>query len=391
MTATTHPFDALTSERMRAGGSWKWSTPGTDRHGRGLIGAFVAEMDYPVAPAVADAVHAATDASRFGYLADAWVADMAAACAGFSADRFGWAVDPARVRPLPDVLTAFTAVVEHFTPPGSPIALPTPAYMPFLTVPGMLGRERIDAPMARDGRGWALDFDAVDAAFAAGARLLVLTTPHNPTGHVAGREELTALTTVVERHGARVLADEIHAPLVFAPHRHVPYASTSDAAAAHTITATSASKAWNVPGLKCGQLILSNAADAERFSRVGYLAEHGTSTPGVLATTAAYRDGRPWLDDVLTYLDGNRAVLAAADLPGIDVTVPAGTYLAWLDARGLGLAEPPAAFLWREAGVVLTDGAACGPAGVGGMRLNLAMARPVLVEALGRIGEALRS
>lgn len=393
---TNHRFDALTAERMRAGGSWKWSTPGEwhGRHGReGLIGAFVAEMDYPVADVVADAVRACADGSRFGYLPDGWVADMAAACSAFWGERFGWAPDPARVRPVPDVLTAFTATVRHFSRPGSAIVLPTPAYMPFLTVPAMVDRELVQVPMAPDdgGRRFVLDLDAIDRAFAAGAGLLVLTNPHNPTGRVFDDAELAAVTEVVERHGARVFSDEIHAPLTFGGAVHRPYAATSDAAAGHTVTATSASKAWNTPGLKCGQVILSNEADAAHWAATGYLAEHGTATPGVLATTAAHRDGRAWLDEVLAYLEGNRALLAEADLPGLEVTVPDGTYLAWLDGRGLGLHEPPAAYLAREAGVVLTDGAACGDAGRGGMRLNLAMARPVLAEALDRIADALRT
>jgi cystathionine beta-lyase len=388
VTTTSHRFDALTAEHMRAGGSWKWSTPG-ESHGRGLIGAFVAEMDYPVAEAVADAVRRSADASLFGYLPDDWVADMAAATSAFWGDRFGWTPDPAWVRPVPDVLTAFTATVRHFTRPGSAVVLPTPAYMPFLTVPRMLGRELVQVPMARSDGRLVLDLDGIDRAFAAGAGLLVLTNPHNPTGRVFDDTELAAVTEVVERHGARVFADEIHAPLTFGGLRHRPYAASSDAAAGHTVTATSASKAWNTPGLKCGQAILSNAADAEHWTATGYLAEHGTATPGVLATTAAYRDARGWLDEVLAYLDGNRALLAGADLPGLDVTVPDGTYLAWLDGRGLRLDEPPSAFLQREAGVVLTDGAACGGAGRGGMRLNLAMSRPVLADALDRIRAAL--
>jgi cystathionine beta-lyase len=253
----------------------------------------------------------------------------------------------------------------------------------------MIDRELVQVPMARDGGRFVLDLDAVDRAFAAGAGLLVLTNPHNPTGRVFDDAELAAVTEVVERHGARVFSDEIHAPLTFGGARHRPYVATSDAAAGHTVTATSASKAWNTPGLKCGQVILSDDADAARWEATGYLAEHGTATPGVLATTAAYRDGRGWLDDVLAYLEDNRALLAAADLPGVDVTVPDGTYLAWLDARGLGLDEPPSDFFVREAGVVMTDGAACGEAGRGGMRLNLAMARPVLAEAVERIAAAL--
>ncbi|MDD7937073.1 aminotransferase class I/II-fold pyridoxal phosphate-dependent enzyme [Actinomycetospora lutea] len=387
---TAHRFDALTAEHMRAGGSWKWSTPG-ESHGRGLIGAFVAEMDYPVAEAVADAVRASADGSRFGYLPDGWVADMAAACSAYWGDRFGWAPDPAWVRPVPDVLTAFTATVRHFTRPGSPILLPTPAYMPFLTVPGMIDRELVQVPMARSGGRFVLDLDAIDRGFADGAGLLVLTTPHNPTGRVFDAAELAAVAEVVERHGARVFSDEIHAPLTFGDARHRPYVTTSAAAPEHTVTATSASKAWNLPGLKAGQVLLSNAADAQHWTANGYLAEHGTATPGVLASTAAYRDARGWLDDVLAYLEGNRALLAGADLPGIDVTVPDGTYLAWLDARGLGLDEPPSAFFTREAGVVMTDGAACGEAGRGGMRLNLAMSRPVLTDSLARIRSAVWS
>ncbi|WP_018331560.1 MalY/PatB family protein [Actinomycetospora chiangmaiensis] len=387
-----HPFDALTADVMRAGGSWKWSgqgvADGTDRHGRPLLGAFVAEMDFPTADVVADAVRASADASRFGYLADAWVADLAEACAAYWTDRFGWSVDPERIRPVPDVMTALVATIEHYTPSGTPVLLPMPAYMPFLTVPGRLGREMVPVPMARATGSFALDLDALDAAFSrSGARLLVLTNPHNPTGRVFTAEELAAVTAVVERHGARVFADEIHAPLTFDGRAHVPYASTSAAAAAHTVTATSASKAWNLPGLKCGQVILSNDADAATWAERGYLAEHSTATPGVLASTAAYRDGKAWLDDVLAYLDGNRALLRDSPLPGVGTVVPEGTYLAWLDASGLGLDEPPAAFFAREAGVVLTDGARCG--GPGGMRITLATARPVLAEALERMAAAL--
>ena len=167
-----HPYDVLTTATMRAGGSWKWSTPGSWRDGD-LIGAFVAEMDYPVAPAVAEAVHAAADASRFGYLPDDWVADMAAACASFWSDRFDWALDPARIRPLPDVLTGLRAVVEHFTPPGTPVLVPVPAYMPFLGLPGALGRDLIEVPMARDGDRYVYDLDALDGdAHAAGLDLV---------------------------------------------------------------------------------------------------------------------------------------------------------------------------------------------------------------------------
>lgn len=378
-------FDGLTVEELRRRGGLKWSLfPGA-------IGSFVAEMDFGTAPAVTQALHAAVDGGAFGYLPPALLAGMSEAYAAWSRDRYGWAVPPERVRPLADVLAGMAAAVEHFSRPGSPVILPTPAYMPFLTLPAVLGREVIEVPMARDGDRYGYDLDALDAAYRAGGHLLVLCNPHNPIGRVLEPAEMTAVAEVVDRHGGRVFSDEIHAPLVFPGSRHVPYASLDDVTAGHAVTATSASKAWNLPGLKCAQLVLSNSADADLWSRVGLLAEHGASTLGVVANTAAYTGGAGWLDDVLGYLDGNRRLLAelvAEHLPGVGYTPPEGTYLAWLDCRELGLAEPGAFFLER-AGVALTDGVLCGAAGSDHVRLNLATPRPVLAQAVEQMGAAL--
>lgn len=378
-------FDELTVAELRRRGGLKWSLfPDA-------IGAFVAEMDFGTAPAVTEALHAAVDAAAFGYLPPALVQGMSEAYAAWSADRYGWAVPPERVRPVADVLAGLAAAIEHFSRPGSPVILPTPAYMPFLTLPPALGREVIEVPMARGGDQYVYDLDALDAAFRAGGHLLVLCNPHNPIGRVLEPAEMTAVAEVVERHGGRVYSDEIHAPLVYEGHRHVPYASLGEVPAGHAVSATSASKAWNLPGLKCAQLVLSNDADADLWARVGPHAEHGASTLGVVANTAAYTGGAGWLDDVLAYLDGNRRLLAdlvAQQLPGVRYTPPEGTYLAWLDCRELDLAEPGAFFLER-AGVALTDGLLCGVAGTGFARLNVATPRPVLVQAVEQMGAAL--
>jgi cystathionine beta-lyase len=270
------------------------------------------------------------------------------------------------------------------------VVLPTPAYMPFLTLPGVLGRQVIEVPMARDGDRYVYDLDALDAAFRAGGHLLVLCDPHNPIGRVLEPPEMTAVAEVVDRHGGRVFSDEIHAPLVYPGHRHVPYASLGEVPAGHAVSATSASKAWNLPGLKCAQLVLSNDADAETWARVGLHAEHGASTLGVVANTAAYTGGAGWLADVLAYLDGNRRLLTelvAEHLPGVRYTPPEGTYLAWLDCHELGLPEPAAFFLDR-AGVALTDGVLCGVAGEQYVRLNVATPRAVLTEVVERMGAA---
>jgi cysteine-S-conjugate beta-lyase len=187
-----------------------------------------------------------------------------------------------------------------------------------------------------------------------------------------------------------VFSDEIHAPLVFPGHRHVPYASLDDTTAGHTVTATSASKAWDLPGLKCAQLVLSNDADARLWAEVGHEAEHGASTLGAVANVAAYTEGLDWLDGVLAVLDGNRRLLAdlvAAHLPGIRHRPPEGTYLAWLE--GFGLPDPGDALL-REAGVAVVDGARCGAAGRGAVRLNIATPEPVLRRVVEQMSAALR-
>jgi cystathionine beta-lyase len=350
-------------------------------------------MDFGTAPAVRETVRRAAEGAGLGYLPTRSLVALQEAFAAFARDRFGWQVSPDDVRPVADVLTALQAAVRLTSRPGSPIVLPTPAYMPFLTLPGALDREVLQVPMRYEGGRYSYDLEALDAAFAAGGHLLVLCNPHNPVGRVLEREELLAISEVVERHGGRVFADEIHAPLTYPGHQHVPYVSVSPAAAAHTITAMSGSKAFNLPGLKCAQLVLSSDADRELWRRGGHLYEDQASTLGALAATAAYAEGAEWLDDVITYLDGNRhalTTLVQEHLPGVRYHEPEGTYLAWLDLAGTGI-EDPAHFFRRHADVAATSGSACGAAGRGFLRLNFATSRPILAEALVRMGEALRA
>jgi cystathionine beta-lyase len=378
-------FDALTEDALRAGGSLKWARFGP------AIGAWVAEMDFGTAPAVTRVLHEAVDAGRFGYLPAPVAADMAAAYADWSARRYGWAVAPERVSPLGDVVAGLQAAIEHFTPPGSAVVLPTPAYMPFLTVPQMMGRELVQVPMVEDGGRATYDLDGIGRALHRGAGLVVHVNPHNPLGRVFTSEEQLALADVVERAGARVFADEIHAPLVHPGATHRPYAALSEATARHTVTATSASKAWNLPGLKAAQLVLSNDADVEHWAKVGFLISHGASTLGVLANTAAYREGEAWLEGVLRYLDRNRRLLGdllEERLPQVRYAPPEGTYLAWLDCRNLGLGPMPGAFFLERAGVALIDGPECGAPGAGYVRLNLATPTPVLTAIVDRMAAA---
>lgn len=384
---SAHEFDSIGMDRLREIGSLKWTMfPGK-------IGAFVAEMDFGCAPAIAKALHESVDDGLFGYLPPAVSEAMSEACAAWQKSRYGWDVPAARVHPLPDVIKGLEVAIEHFSAPGSKIVLPTPAYMPFLSVPPTLGREIIQVPMlVRDGR-YEFDLDGLDRAFHDGGGLLILCNPYNPLGRVFSREELLAVSDVVERNGARVFSDEIHAPLVYPGGQHVPYASVSEVAASHTITSTSASKAWNLPGLKCAQIIISNDADAEVWERIGFMASHGASNPGVIANTAAYSAGGDWLAGTVDYLDGNRRLLGdllAEHLPEIGYTAPEGTYIAWLDARALELEVPPADFFRERAGVAMTDGSSCGEAGVGFMRFIFATPRPIIEQAVRQMADAVK-
>src|SRR5712691_6381627 len=290
---------------LRARGSFKWAAPGP-----GGFGAAVAEMDFGAAPAILDALAALSADANFGYLPPFLADELAAACAEFAKRRYGWDVDPEVIHHVPDVIKALEIAITHFSRPGWPVILPTPAYMPFLIVPGLVGREIIQVQMHDDEGFFTLDLDGIDAAFRVGGHLLIFCSPYNPLGRVFSLDEMTRPTEVVERHGGRVFADEVHGPLVYPGSRHVPYASTSDAAAAHTLTAISAWKAWNLPGLKCAEVILSNEPDRQQSGDMGPFASHGASNPGVVANLATFRQGEPWLDEVLAYLDESRKPLA---------------------------------------------------------------------------------
>jgi cysteine-S-conjugate beta-lyase len=385
---TTANYDTLTLEELTGVVGKKWTTfPDT-------IGAFIAEMDFRTAPSVIEALRETVDNGFFGYLPLAMEEGLATACAGWYHANTDWDVPVERIHSMPDVLKGLEITIRLYAPKGGKVIVPTPAYMPFLTTPQLHGREIVQVPMAHTDGRWTYDLDALDAAFAAGAEVLILCNPFNPIGRVMTRDEMLAISEVVERHGGRVFSDEIHAPIVYDGHRHVPYASISDTAANHTITAIAASKAWNLAGLKTAQIVTSNDADEALWQETGAQLGHGASTLGVIASTAAYTTGQEWLQGVLGYLDGNRRWLAdaVADLlPGVSYAMPEGTYLAWLDFCGTGLDGDLAEFFRENARVAMVDGGACGEVGKGCVRFNFAMPRPILEQAVQQMSQAMRS
>ncbi len=329
----------LDDERLRRSGTVKWTHSGPD-----VLPAWVAEMDVVMAPVIRAALDDALDRGMTGYPPQDRVSGLGEATAGFLARRFSLDVDPARVVSCGDVMAGIRLVLEVLCE-RAPVVVPVPAYPPFLEVPEVSGRRLVTVPC----REQALDIEAIGAALADGARTVLLSTPHNPLGRAFDATELAALRDVVLAHGARVISDEIHAPLVLRGARHTPY-SALEGTAEHVTTVLAASKAWNMPGLKCAQVIPGTPADLAALRAAPLTANHGTSPLGIVASIAAYTHGEAWLDAVLDHLDAQRtafAALLAEHLPHVAWTPMEATYLAWLDARGTGLDDPSTAALSR--------------------------------------------
>jgi cystathionine beta-lyase len=375
-------FD-LTDDELRATGSVKWTSAPPD-----VLPAWVAEMDVRPCPAIADALTDALRQGCLGYPASDAYYGLSEAVAAFGHRRFGRAVDPALVLSCADVMTGVRLVLETLCEPA-PVVVPIPAYPPFLDVVGLTGRQLVTVPMATDAGRPVLDVDAIGAALGAGARTVLIATPHNPVGRAYTVTELRALRDVAVRHGARVISDEIHAPLVLPGATHTPYAAI-EGTADHASTLLAASKAWNVPGLKCAQIVAGNARDKAALDGVPHVANQGKSPLGVVAAVAAYTQGEPWLDALLEHLAAQRQLfgeLLARKLPQVSWRPMEATYLAWVDARGTALSDPATTALNRGR-VMVNRGATFGPGHDGFVRVNLATSTERLHRIVDRLATA---
>ena len=379
---TSHAIliDDLAALRQRR--SMKWDDQPDD-----MRPLWVAEMDCSLAGPVQRALHAAVGRADTGYAQrpGRTAAAYAEAFAGFAARHWGWSVEPAHTVLMPDVMQGAVHALRALTRPGSPIVLTPPVYPPFFHhVAVDLGRRIVEVPLldGPDG-GFRLDLDGIDAAFAGGAGGLLLCHPHNPTGTVFPATELAELASVAARHGARVVADEIHAPLVLGAGPFTPYLTVDPAA----VAVHSGSKAFNLAGLKAALAVAGPDAAAE-LATVPEQVSVGAGLFGVLAGEAAYRDGDEWLGRLLAELRSNQELLdrLLADLlPEVRWTRPDATFLAWLDMRELGLGSDPAAAMSEHARVALSRGPDFGTGGAGFARLNLATGPTLLTEAVTRL------
>lgn len=374
-----------TAIRARHGVKW-------DKHGDGVLAAWVADMDFDVPDPVREAVSRTASRSAFGYERPEDYADMYAACSAWMGARHGWAPDPAAFGALTDLVQGLLLAVHALSEPGDGVIVQGPVYPAFLTAIEQLGRRRVDNRVLDPAGTAALDLAGLRALAAEPrTRLLLLCNPHNPSGRVLRRDELQTIADIVLEHDLTVVSDEIWMDVTYPGHRYIPFATLGEAIAARTVTMTGASKSFNLGGLRCAVAIFGSPALRQRFE---VLPPRLRGVPNVLAlraTTAAWRDGGPWFDAVLRQLDANRQTVAAfvrERLPRVRHRSPEGTYLAWLDFEDLGLDRPAATFLLEEARVALSPGVDFG-GHPGCARLNFATPPSMLNAILERIARVL--
>ncbi|MGW4681462.1 MalY/PatB family protein [Micromonospora taraxaci] len=378
-----NPLRQLTIGQLRQRTSLKWREYPDD-----VLPLWVAEMDVPLAEPVARAITDAVARGDTGYTAGTAYPQ---ALAEFAHRRWGWdglAVE--RTTLVPDVMHGVVEALRLLTDVGDAVVVNCPVYPPFYDFVTHAGRRIVEAPLGEDLR---IDLGALEDAFRqarAGGRpaAYLLCNPHNPTGVLHTAAELAAVASLADQHGVRVVADEIHAPVVIGGGQFVPYLSVPGAE--NGLSLMSASKGWNLAGLR-GAMLIAGPAAAGDLARVPFEASVSTSHLGVIAHTAAFRDGGEWLDAVLTGLDDNRRLLAALlaeHLPVVRYQPGQATYLAWLDCRALGLGDDPASVFLDRGRVALNPGTAFGTGGEGHVRLNLATAPELITEAVRRMAAA---
>lgn len=377
------PLEALSIDELRQRSSTKWRTYPPD-----VLPLFVAETDFPLAPAITERLQRAVALGDTGYTPpDPGLRD---AYAGFARRRFGWELAPACIRSTGDVMMGVVELLRRVTTPGDRVIVTPPVYPPFFECVPESGAVIERVALRETDAGWQLDLDGIEAAFAGGARALLLCNPHNPTGTAHSAASLAAVADIAARHDGWVISDEIHAPLVQPDVVFTPFVTASETAARVGFVVTSASKAFNLAGLKCALMVATGEEPLRIVRGLAAEVEWRTGLFGALAGVAAFSaDSDDWLDALLATLDRNRRLLAellAEHVPGARYRIPDAGFLAWVDLSALGWGDDPAARILAEGGVALHYGPRFGEEGRGHVRINIGCAPDVLREAVTRVG-----
>lgn len=378
----TVPVAALPLSALRQRTSEKWREYPED-----VLPLFVAETDFPLAPAITRALERAVRDGDTGYVASR--TPLAAAYAAFAERRYGWAPDPDGMRSTADVSMGIVEILRRVISPGDRVIVNPPVYPPFFELVEEAGGVVERVPLRDTGIGWELDLEGIETALAAGARAVLLCNPHNPTGTVHSADSLRALARLAVAHGATVVSDEIHAPLTQPGAGFTPFLTAGEDAARVGFAVVSASKAFNLAGLKCALMIGAVPQTRQLLRELPVEVEWRTGQFGLLAAVAAFApESDDWLDGLLLTLDANRRLIAdllAEHLPEARYRMPDAGYLAWIDLTDLGWGDNPSRRILREAKVALHFGPAFGAEGAGHVRLNFGTSPEIITEAIMRI------
>lgn len=382
----SYTFDDILDRRSTE--SVKWNAYDHD-----ALPMWVADMDFRSPEPVIRALEERVSHGVFGYAKDP--VDLPRLLVERLERLYGWDVTPEQIVFVPGVVVGFNLAAHAVAGPGAGVLMQVPVYHPFFGVQHNVGTIQQEVELVRQLDGsYEIDWDAFEAAITKETKMFLLCNPHNPVGRVFRLDELERMAEICLRHGVTICSDEIHCDFVYDNRQHIPIASLDPEIAKNSITLMAPSKTFNIAGLECSFAVIPDAELRDQYCG----ARAGICPPpnflGILAATVAYREGQPWLDEMRSYLQGNRDALADyvnRELPGVSIYKPEGTYLAWLDCREAGIPGKPGKFFLDRAGVAMNEGAMFGSGGAGFVRFNFGTPRPLIMEALERMKKALGS
>ncbi|MEI8131751.1 MAG: PatB family C-S lyase [Leptolinea sp.] len=365
----------------------KWNLFETD-----VLPMWVADLDYAAPPEVIQALHDRVNHGVFGYAGDPVA--LRKVIVNRLAEMYQWEIEPQDIIFTPGVVVGFNIAVQTVAVPNGSVLIQPPVYPQFMKSPEYAGLTIHENPLVQDENGYyRIDFDDFERQITKDTRIFLLCNPHNPVGRVFRREELENMAEICLKKDIPICSDEIHCDLVFPGYQHIPLASLNLEIAQNTITLMAPSKTFNIAGLDCSFAIIQSKDLREKYQNATRGITGGVNIMGVTAALAAFQSGKPWLQDLMTYLQGNRDYLKTTidrEMPQIRMTVPEGTYLAWLDCRQAGLPENVSDFFFKNAKIAFFKGETFGPGGEGYVRMNFGCTRANLDEAINRMRSALQ-
>jgi cystathionine beta-lyase len=371
--------------------SYKWDQSEKLFGRSDILPLWVADMDFEAPKEVVEAITRRAEQGIYGYTIR--TKGFYDAIIGWLSKRHGWNIKQDWITSSPGVVPALSILVQEFTEPGDSVILQSPVYYPFYDLIKMNGRTVVDNALILEKGQYSIDFELLEQQAKEGAKLLLLCSPHNPGGRVWKREELERIGEICAKYNVLVVADEIHHDLVFSGHKHIPFASLSEACAQSSVTCIAPSKTFNLAGLQAASVIIPNEEIRRKYNaKLKTLSLHMESYFGLTAIESSYTHGEQWLDQLLSYLEGNLNYLleyAENHLPDVKVMKPDGTYLVWMDCTAISdKPQELKQLMFDKAGIAFSEGSVFGSQGAGYLRINIACPRSILAEALDKFASA---